>query len=81
MWNRVWMAAAAERALKTAAQSMLALFLGDAALNVVNVNWGSAVAVSATAALVSLLTSIVSTPVGPSNSPSLVSDGTGGPAH
>lgn len=62
--------AAGERALKTFAQALLALF--TAGVTVFDVDLNEALAVSATAALVSVLTSIVSAPFGPDGSPSLV---------
>lgn len=65
---------AGERALKTAAQALLSLWLvGDVALNLLAVEWGSALGVAAGAAVVSLLTSVVSAPVGDAGTASLVS--------
>lgn len=49
---------AAERALKTFAQALVAI-LGVGSTGLLNVNWGSALSVSALAALISVLTSIV----------------------
>lgn len=60
-----------ERAIKTAAQTALAL-LGAGAVNVLDVDWQNIAAVSAGAALVSVLTSVASLPVGPPDSPSVV---------
>ena len=51
--------AAAERALKTAAQSLL-VTLGAGAINILEVPWGAALAVAGGGAVASLLTSIVS---------------------
>lgn len=61
----------AERAIKTAAQTALALF-GAGAVNVLDVDWQNIAAVSAGAALVSVLTSVASLPVGPPDSASVV---------
>lgn len=77
MGTRLFWRSALERAAKTAAQAALTVFLGDAALNIINVNWPETAALAATAALTSLLTSIVSSGVGPASSPSLVEDGSG----
>lgn len=63
--------AAAERAIKTFAQVLLALFATGQA-NVLTVDWESALAVAATAVVVSFLTSVLSAGVGPEGSPSLV---------
>lgn len=56
-------AAAAERALKTAAQSVLAV-LSVAALTPADIDWKEALLTSAIGALASVLTSIVSAPIG-----------------
>jgi len=63
-----------ERALKTFAQVLLAVFLGDSTLNVVNFTWTKSLSLAGTAAVVSLLTSVVSTRVSPDNSASLVGE-------
>lgn len=60
-----------ERAIKTFAQSALAL-VGVTGMGVLDVPWGAVASVSGLAALLSLLTSIVSAGVGDSSSPSLV---------
>lgn len=62
---------ALERAVKTFAQSLLAL-IGAGAVNIVLLPWADIFAVSATAALVSLLTSVVSLPLGDSGTASVV---------
>lgn len=48
----------AERALKTAAQSVLAVFV--AGVTIMSVDWVGTLAIGATAALVSVLTSVAS---------------------
>lgn len=67
-------AGAAERCVKTIAQVVLALFTVDAATTVFTIDYKIAAGVALTAGLVSLLMSIVSGPVGPPGSPSLVND-------
>ena len=61
-----------ERAVKTAAQTAITL-LGAGQLDVLTVDWQQVASVSAGAALLSVLTSIASKPLGPTDdSPSLV---------
>jgi hypothetical protein len=64
--------AAGERAVKTFAQALVALFV--AGVTVLNVDWQQALAVSATAALVSVLTSIASVRLGSFEGPSLAGE-------
>lgn len=71
-----WMAAL-ERAVKTFAQAVLALFSADG-LGVLDVDWGQAASVGAMGAILSVLTSIVSSGVGgqgPSLGAEVVKDG------
>ncbi|MDN5917033.1 MAG: holin [Pseudonocardia sp.] len=76
MFSAAFWAASSERAVKTVAQALLSVWLvGDVAFNLLAVNWGSALGVAAGAGVISLLTSVVSAPAGPTGSPSLVSDG------
>jgi r1t holin len=65
--------AAGERALKTFAQSLIA-YIGVGAVGVLHLNWTVALEVSATATLLSLLTSIVSANLGTNDGPSLTSE-------
>lgn len=60
----------AERAIKTAVQALLALLA--VGTTVLDLDWGNAAAVVGTAALVSVLTSLVSASVGDMGSASLV---------
>ncbi|WP_280366175.1 holin [Nocardia wallacei] len=60
----------AERAVKTFAQALLALITIGATLT--EIDWTAALSVSATAALVSVLSSIVSAGIGDPESPSLL---------
>lgn len=62
---------ALERAVKTFAQSLLALITVGA--NIVTIDWVGAVEISATAAVISLLTSVVSLPLGDKGTASAVS--------
>lgn len=71
MWTSIFWKQALERALKSAAQALLGLWAGDM-FNVWNTDLKLALGVAVGAAVLSILTSIVSLPVGPSDSPSLV---------
>lgn len=57
MFTRVFWAGAAERALKTMAQSVAAV-LGVGAVGILSVDWVQTLSVAATAGLLSVLTSI-----------------------
>lgn len=59
-----------ERAVKTFCQALLALF--TVGVSITNIDWGQALAVAATAALVSILTSIASTGFGSPDNASTV---------
>lgn len=72
MFSKVFLLDSLERAIKTFAQALLALFVGGSA-NILTVNYGDAFAVAGTAVIVSLLTSIVSSQFGSKQSASLVS--------
>lgn len=63
--------AATERAVKSAAQALLGLWALDAGFNVLAADFGLAGGVAAGAAVLSLLTSVVSAGVGEPGSPSL----------
>lgn len=71
MWTRMFWLEAAERALKSAAQALLGMWALDG-LNVLHAHWDLAFGVTAGAAVLSVLTSIVSLVAGPQDSPSLV---------
>lgn len=64
--------AVAERAIKTFAQSLVALFIGG--VTILTIDWQQALAVAGTAAVVSVLTSLASTRLGPFDGPSLVDE-------
>lgn len=65
---------AAERAVKTLAQSLLAVFA--AGVTIISVDWKETLAIGATAALVSVLTSVASVGKGERESASLVNQPT-----
>lgn len=76
MFSRLFWAAAAERAVKTAAQVIVA-FAGADAVNAFSVDYERAAGLALGAAVVSVLTSIVSAPAGPveaKGTPSLVGE-------
>ena len=61
----------AERAVRTFAQALLAL-LGAGAVNILSVDWPQALSVSAGAALVSVLMSVVASGIGAKGTPSIL---------
>ncbi|MEV6526899.1 holin [Longispora sp. NPDC051575] len=74
--TRAFWTATAERALKTFAQTLIAaLTLGAVAgtigVDVLSVDWATALSLSAGATLLSVLTSVASGPIGAPGSPSL----------
>lgn len=73
IWTRTYWLAVAERSLKTAAQALL-LFVGADRFDWLAFDWSRAAAVAIGAIVVSVLTSLVSAPIGPAGSPSLVVD-------
>lgn len=72
MFTKAFWIAAIERAAKTFAQSAVALWGGDAALNIVDIDLGDIAGLSASAAVLSVLTSLASIPLSKGDSPSLV---------
>lgn len=60
-----------ERAIKTFAQSLVAI-LSASGIGLLTVGWGPALSTAGAAALLSVLTSLTSAPVGEPNSPSLL---------
>ena len=72
MYDAMYWKAVAERAVKTAAQSGIALFAAGA--TILDIDWVQGAAVVATATLLSVLSSIASTHVGEFTGPSLASE-------
>jgi hypothetical protein len=72
MLTKAFWLATAERAVKTFAQAVLALFIGGA--TVITIDWQQVIALGGTAAVISILTSVISSQVGPEGSPSVVPD-------
>lgn len=70
--EKLFWIAAGERAVKTFAQALVAVFA--AGVTILDVDWQQTVAIAATAAVVSLLTSIASVRLGPFEGPSLVDE-------
>lgn len=73
MFTRAFALDAAERAVKTFAQALVAVFV--AGVTIMSVPWGDALAVAATAALVSGLTSVSSAELGQRGTASAVYTG------
>lgn len=72
MFTRIFWQAAAERAAKSGAQALLILWGGDAVFSAWDADWPAAGGVAVGAAVLSLLTSVVSAGAGEPGSPSLV---------
>lgn len=71
MWTAKFWKQALERAIKSAAQALIGLWLVDGVFNVLTVDVKLAGGVAAGAAVLSVLTSLVSLPIGDTDSPSL----------
>ena len=72
MYDAMYWKAVAERAVKTAAQSGIALFAAGA--TILDIDWTQGAAVVATATILSVLSSIASTHVGEFTGPSLANE-------
>ncbi len=73
MFSRLFVIDAAERAIKTVAQSILSLWvLGDVVFNILTVDWSQTLGVALGAGVISLLMSVVSSKTGDNQSASLV---------
>ena len=70
MFTLVWLKDAAERALKTFAQSLLATLTLNG-VDILHLDWGQALAAAGTATAISVLTSVVSAGVGSKGTASL----------
>lgn len=64
MFTRVFWLAAGERAVKTVAQTLVAVIGVDAATSIVDLDWPYALGVAGTAGVLSLLTSVASAGIG-----------------
>lgn len=71
--TRAFWRAASERAIRTFAQTMLAM-IGFAVFDVLAADWKQLIGVSMGAAVLSLLTSIVASEIGDKGTPSLVEE-------
>lgn len=72
MFNRAFWAAALERAIKTAAQAIIGLWVvADGVFDILHVNWTQTFGIAAGMFVLSIITSIVSLPFGPAASPSV----------
>lgn len=71
MFTKVFLLDSLERLVKTFAQVLLTFFIGNQT-DILNADWSQALSLAGTAAVVSFLTSVVSSKVGDSSSASLV---------
>jgi len=72
VFTTTFWADAAERAIKTIAQSVLSIWVvGDQVFNLLNADWGTTLGIAAGAGVISILMSIVSATVTSSDSASL----------
>lgn len=74
IFSRAFVLAAAERAVKTFAQALVAVLA--AGVTILEIDWVQALAVAGTAALLSVLTSVASNNFGPWYGPSLTDEAT-----
>ena len=73
MWSLAFWKDTAERAIRTAAQALLALW-GTQVTGIMAVDWAQALSVAALAALSSVLMSLIATGVGDKGTPSFVDE-------
>lgn len=79
MFTAAFLKAAFERAVRTFAQTLLAVFGADQFFDVLHADWENALSVAAGATVLSFLTSIVASQVG-GTGPSLANEVTSPPA-
>lgn len=72
IFDKRFVLATAERAIKTFAQALLALFVGG--VTILTIDWQQALAVAGTAAVLSILMSVVSKNLGKWEGPSLTDE-------
>lgn len=75
MFNRAFWVGATDRCIKSFAQALLLLWGADSGFNILEISVPGAFGVAAGAAVLSLLTSVVSAPAGDSGSTSLLPGG------
>ena len=75
MWSKYFWLSLAERAIKSFAQGLIVVWpIGENALGLWQIDWKTALLSAALYAGASVLTSIISAPLGPDGSPSLVGE-------
>lgn len=74
MWTRNFWIATLERALKSVAQAILIYLGGDGVFNAWSVDWSAAGGIAVSAAIISVLTSVISAGVNNKESPSLTKE-------
>lgn len=74
IFSREFLIAALERAVKTAAQTVVAFIVAAQVEDAFSVDWASALGVAALGFVLSALTSLASAGVGPDDTPSLTQD-------
>lgn len=67
-----WLLGAVDRAVKSAAQSLLLLGAAGPGLDLVRVDWAQALSLAGGAVVLSVLTSVVSAPVGDGGSSAMI---------
>ena len=72
MWTLAFWKEALERAIKTAAQTLAALWVVGNVFNVLTVDWSQSLGIALGAMVLSFLTSLGSAGIGPAGSPSMV---------
>lgn len=75
MWTTAFWTGTLDRAVKSFAQALILLWGADAGFSVLSVDWRSALGVGAGAAVLSMLTSLVSNRVGSPGTTSLLPGG------
>ena len=73
MFNIQWLRDATERALKSAAQAIVLALGASQGFNLFSADWQNVAGIAAGAAILSVLTSVISAPLGAKGSASLLS--------
>lgn len=74
LFSLLFLRASAERAVKSFAQGIAATFIVGDGFNAFHADWGNALGFGLGAAVLSLVTSVISAGVGPTGTPSLVDE-------